>query len=47
VDEKKREKKKKPPRPSSSGKRWKICGLGRRFKPHTMQSEARYLSGEG
>ncbi|KAH0764682.1 hypothetical protein KY285_000553 [Solanum tuberosum] len=37
----------KPPRPSSSGKRWRICGLGRRFKPHTMQSEARYLSGEG
>ncbi|KAH0771900.1 hypothetical protein KY290_015881 [Solanum tuberosum] len=30
-----------PPRPSSSGKRWRICGLGRRFKPHTMQSEAR------
>ncbi|KAK4721500.1 hypothetical protein R3W88_011733 [Solanum pinnatisectum] len=36
-----------PPRPSSSGKRWRICGLGRRFKPHTMQSEAWYLSGEG
>ncbi|KAG5609257.1 hypothetical protein H5410_020538 [Solanum commersonii] len=30
-----------PPRPSSSGKRWRICGLGRRFKPHTMQSRAR------
>ncbi|WMV18963.1 hypothetical protein MTR67_012348 [Solanum verrucosum] len=29
-----------PPRPSSSGKRWRICGLGRKFKPHTMQSEA-------
>ncbi|KAH0682875.1 hypothetical protein KY290_021473 [Solanum tuberosum] len=25
-----------PPRPSSSGKRWRICGLGCRFKPHTM-----------
>ncbi|KAK6782053.1 hypothetical protein RDI58_019849 [Solanum bulbocastanum] len=36
-----------PPRPSSSGKRWRICGLSRRFKPHTMQSEAWYLSGEG
>ncbi|WMV38555.1 hypothetical protein MTR67_031940 [Solanum verrucosum] len=29
-----------PPRPSSSGKRRRICGLGRRFMPHTMQSEA-------
>ncbi|KAH0746189.1 hypothetical protein KY285_007846 [Solanum tuberosum] len=26
---------------SSSGKRWRICGIGRRFKPQTMQSEAR------
>ncbi|KAG5606105.1 hypothetical protein H5410_027597 [Solanum commersonii] len=33
------------PRLSSSGKRWRICGLGRRFKPYTMQREARYLSG--
>jgi len=31
----------------SSGKRWRICGLGCRFNPHTMQSEAWYLSGEG
>ncbi|WMV47091.1 hypothetical protein MTR67_040476 [Solanum verrucosum] len=30
-----------PPRPSSSGKRWRICGLGRRLNPQTMQSEAR------
>ncbi|WMV54637.1 hypothetical protein MTR67_048022 [Solanum verrucosum] len=30
---------------SSSGKRWRICSLGRRFKPHTMQSETQYLSG--
>ncbi|WMV24660.1 hypothetical protein MTR67_018045 [Solanum verrucosum] len=29
---------------SSSGKRWRICSLGRRFKPHTMQSETPYLS---
>ena len=32
------------PRPSKSGKRWRICGLGRRYKPHTMQRKARYLS---
>ncbi|WMV58804.1 hypothetical protein MTR67_052189 [Solanum verrucosum] len=30
-----------PPRLSSSGKRWRICGLGHRFNPNTMQSEAR------
>ncbi|KAG5610127.1 hypothetical protein H5410_021408 [Solanum commersonii] len=30
-----------PPRLSSSGKMWRICGLGRKFNPHTMQSEAR------
>ncbi|WMV58801.1 hypothetical protein MTR67_052186 [Solanum verrucosum] len=28
------------PRLSSSGKRWRLCGLGHRFNPHTMQSEA-------
>ncbi|WMV13680.1 hypothetical protein MTR67_007065 [Solanum verrucosum] len=38
---------KEPPRPSSSGKRWRICGLGRKFKSHTMQSEARGESGAG
>ncbi|KAG5627682.1 hypothetical protein H5410_012900 [Solanum commersonii] len=32
------------PRPSSSGKRWRICGLGHKFKPHTMQSKARIKS---
>uniref|UniRef100_M1A3F3 Uncharacterized protein n=1 Tax=Solanum tuberosum TaxID=4113 RepID=M1A3F3_SOLTU len=36
-----------PARHSSSGKRWLICGLGHRFNPHTMQSEVRYLNGEG
>ncbi|WMV45701.1 hypothetical protein MTR67_039086 [Solanum verrucosum] len=29
------------PRLSSSGKKWRLCGLLHRFNPHTMQSEVR------